>query len=130
MAQPSRARPADGHARAVALGRSGGGAIRLFLRFTTFSSCIGAASQDRMKQIHGPPHAGPSVGGAMRQRGKAQMIKTIVTVIGMDKVGIIAKTSTLLSEFNVNILDINQDGHAGVFHHGHAGGCGRVQRVV
>ena len=36
------------------------------------------------------------------------MIKTIVTVIGMDKVGIIAKTSTLLSEFNVNILDINQ----------------------
>lgn len=36
------------------------------------------------------------------------MIKTIVTVIGMDKVGIIAKTSTLLSEYNVNILDINQ----------------------
>ncbi len=36
------------------------------------------------------------------------MIKTIVTVIGVDKVGIIARVSTLLAQYDVNILDINQ----------------------
>ncbi len=36
------------------------------------------------------------------------MIKTIVTVIGVDKVGIIARVSTLLAQYNANILDINQ----------------------
>ena len=36
------------------------------------------------------------------------MIKTIVTVLGFDKPGIIAKVSTLLYECGVNILDINQ----------------------
>lgn len=32
----------------------------------------------------------------------------IVTVIGKDRVGIIARVCTMLSEKNVNILDINQ----------------------
>lgn len=35
-------------------------------------------------------------------------MKAIVTVIGEDKVGIIAKISTLLMEHNVNILDLSQ----------------------
>ena len=36
------------------------------------------------------------------------MTKAIVTVIGADRVGIIARVSTLLSEQQVNILDISQ----------------------
>lgn len=35
-------------------------------------------------------------------------MKAIVTVMGVDKKGIIAGVSTLLSDFNINILDINQ----------------------
>lgn len=35
-------------------------------------------------------------------------MKAIVTVMGIDKTGIIAKVSTCLSDFNINILDINQ----------------------
>lgn len=35
-------------------------------------------------------------------------MKAVITVIGHDKVGIIAKVSALLSESNVNILDISQ----------------------
>lgn len=35
-------------------------------------------------------------------------MKAIITVIGKDKVGIIANVSTILSELNVNILDISQ----------------------
>lgn len=35
-------------------------------------------------------------------------MKGIVTIIGKDKVGIIAGISALLSDNNVNILDINQ----------------------
>lgn len=35
-------------------------------------------------------------------------MKGIITVVGKDKVGIIAKVCTLLSEKNVNILDISQ----------------------
>lgn len=35
-------------------------------------------------------------------------MKGIITIIGKDKVGIIAGISTLLSNNNVNILDINQ----------------------
>lgn len=34
--------------------------------------------------------------------------RAIVSVIGKDKVGIIAKVTTLLAEQNVNILDISQ----------------------
>lgn len=36
------------------------------------------------------------------------MKKTIITVVGKDTVGIIAKTCTYLAENNVNILDISQ----------------------
>ena len=36
------------------------------------------------------------------------MQKTIITVVGKDAVGIIAKVSTYLSDHQVNILDITQ----------------------
>ena len=36
------------------------------------------------------------------------MKKTIITVVGKDTVGIIAKVCTYLAETNVNILDISQ----------------------
>ena len=36
------------------------------------------------------------------------MKKTIITVVGKDTVGIIAKVCTYLAENNVNILDITQ----------------------
>ncbi len=35
-------------------------------------------------------------------------MKSIITVLGSDKIGIIAGVSTILSEANVNILDISQ----------------------
>ncbi|MFP4016735.1 MAG: ACT domain-containing protein [Halanaerobiales bacterium] len=35
-------------------------------------------------------------------------MRAIITVIGMDKIGIIARVSTLLAENKVNILDISQ----------------------
>lgn len=35
-------------------------------------------------------------------------MKCIITVVGKDKVGIIAKVCTYLSEVNINILDISQ----------------------
>lgn len=36
------------------------------------------------------------------------MKKTIITVVGKDTVGIIAKVCTFLAENNINILDISQ----------------------
>lgn len=36
------------------------------------------------------------------------MKKTIITVVGKDSVGIIAKVCTYLAENNINILDISQ----------------------
>ena len=36
------------------------------------------------------------------------MKKAIITVVGKDTVGILAKTCTYLSKINVNILDISQ----------------------
>ncbi len=36
------------------------------------------------------------------------MKKTIITVVGKDSVGIIAKVCTYLAEKNINILDISQ----------------------
>ena len=36
------------------------------------------------------------------------MKKAIITVVGKDTVGIIAKTSTYLAKGNINILDISQ----------------------
>jgi ACT domain-containing protein len=35
-------------------------------------------------------------------------MRAIITVVGKDKVGIIAKISAFLAESNINILDINQ----------------------
>lgn len=35
-------------------------------------------------------------------------MKAVITVLGDDKVGIIAKVSTYLAENNINILDISQ----------------------
>ncbi|WP_394872948.1 ACT domain-containing protein [Clostridium butyricum] len=35
-------------------------------------------------------------------------MKAILTVIGQDKVGIIARVSAKMLEFNINILDVNQ----------------------
>ncbi len=44
------------------------------------------------------------------------MKKTIITVIGKDQVGIIAKVCTYLAEHNINILDIDQSIIQGFFH--------------
>ncbi len=43
------------------------------------------------------------------------MQKVIITVVGVDTVGIIAKTCTYLSNENVNILDISQTIVSGYF---------------
>ena len=42
-------------------------------------------------------------------------MKAIVTVVGEDRVGIIAGVCTALAEFNVNVLDINQTVMQGLF---------------
>lgn len=44
------------------------------------------------------------------------MKKTIITVIGRDRVGIIATVCTYLAEHNINILDIDQSIIQGYFH--------------
>ena len=44
------------------------------------------------------------------------MKKTIITVVGNDTVGIIAKVCTYLADNNVNILDISQSITGGYFH--------------
>jgi ACT domain-containing protein len=36
-------------------------------------------------------------------------MKIVITIVGQDKVGIIAMTSAVLAEHNVNILNINQN---------------------
>lgn len=42
-------------------------------------------------------------------------MKCIITVLGTDKVGIITKVCTYLSEVNINILDISQTIVSGYF---------------
>lgn len=42
-------------------------------------------------------------------------MKCIITVLGTDKVGIIAKVCTYLAEVNINILDISQNIVSGYF---------------
>ena len=42
-------------------------------------------------------------------------MKAIVTVVGKDRVGIIAGVCTALAEFKVNVLDINQTVMQGYF---------------
>ena len=46
---------------------------------------------------------------------KRQVDKTIITVVGKDTVGIIAKVCTYLAENGVNILDISQTIVSGYF---------------
>lgn len=43
------------------------------------------------------------------------MNRTIITVIGKDAVGIIARVCTFLAENNINVLDINQSIVQGFF---------------
>lgn len=43
------------------------------------------------------------------------MNRTIITVIGKDRVGIIARICTYLAENNINVLDINQSIVQGFF---------------
>ena len=42
-------------------------------------------------------------------------MRIVMTIVGVDKVGIIAKASTLLAGNNVNILNINQNIDDGFF---------------
>ena len=42
-------------------------------------------------------------------------MKIVITIIGQDRVGIVAKVSTALAECNINILDINQNIVQGYF---------------
>ena len=42
-------------------------------------------------------------------------MKAIVTVVGRDRVGIIASVCTALANYNVNVLDINQTVMQGYF---------------
>ena len=42
-------------------------------------------------------------------------MRIVMTIVGVDKVGIIAKARTLLAENNVNILNINQNIDDGFF---------------
>ena len=42
-------------------------------------------------------------------------MKAVVTVVGKDRVGIIANVCTALAGFNVNVLDINQTVMQGYF---------------
>ena len=44
------------------------------------------------------------------------MNRTIITVIGKDRVGIIATVCTYLAEHKINILDIDQSIIQGYFH--------------
>ena len=43
-------------------------------------------------------------------------MRGIITVVGIDKVGIIAEVCTLLAENQINILDISQTITGGYFH--------------
>jgi ACT domain-containing protein len=42
-------------------------------------------------------------------------MRAVITIIGQDQVGIVAMVSTTLAEYNVNILDINQNIMNGFF---------------
>ena len=51
------------------------------------------------------------------------MKKTIITVVGKDTVGIIAKVCTYLADNNVNILDISQTIVQGYFQYDDGDRC-------
>jgi len=50
-----------------------------------------------------------------KKKGSTLMKKTVITVLGKDKVGIIAGVCTYLAEHNVNILDLAQTIVDGMF---------------
>jgi len=52
----------------------------------------------------------------MEQTAAKPSDKTIITVLGKDTVGIIAKVCTYLSEQRINVLDISQTIVQGFFH--------------
>lgn len=52
----------------------------------------------------------------MEQKTAKKSDRTIITVLGKDTVGIIAKVCTYLSEKNINVLDISQTIVQGFFH--------------
>lgn len=52
----------------------------------------------------------------LRSSWEVLMKKTIITVIGKDRVGIIAAVCTFLAQHNINILDIDQSIIQGYFH--------------
>ena len=51
------------------------------------------------------------------------MSRIIITVVGKDRVGIIATVCTYLAEHNINILDIDQSISAGFFPYDDDRGC-------
>jgi len=54
-------------------------------------------------------------------------MRAVITVIGKDKIGIIAGISNILADCNVNILDISQTIMQDVFYHGDA--CRYIQTM-
>ena len=46
---------------------------------------------------------------------KGKIMKLVLTIVGMDKVGIIAKVSNALANMNINIININQNIMQGFF---------------
>ena len=50
-----------------------------------------------------------------RLRKKVEAMKSIITVVGRDQVGIIASVCSLLAENDVNVLDIDQSMKEGYF---------------
>jgi ACT domain-containing protein len=51
----------------------------------------------------------------MDNGNQAEMNRYIVTVIGRDRVGIVARISTVMAEYSVNIVDISQTIMQGLF---------------
>ncbi len=58
------------------------------------------------------------------------MKKTIITVVGKDTVGIIAKVCTYLAENEVNILDISQTIISGFFNMMMVTNCNNAKKSV
>ncbi len=78
------------------------------------SSPAGQPGGSRLRGII--PICDSPVTGAGRSPGrKEKKMKAIVTVVGKDRVGIIAGVCTALADFNVNVLDISQTVMQGYF---------------
>jgi ACT domain-containing protein len=63
--------------------------------------------------LGGKENRAVTTGISLKRRRK--MKKTIITVVGKDSVGIIARVCTYLAENNINILDISQTIVSGYF---------------